>query len=162
MATKKVLKIVKKEKKVKKVPDVKVPAVKEEQLPKERYFEAVGRRKTAIARVRLFTKKTGLEVNNMDFQKYFPIIRLQKKVNAPLEKMKITDKLGVVARVKGGGLSSQADAIRLGITRALEKFNPDFRKRLSRFGYFTRDPRMVERKKYGLKKARRAPQWKKR
>ncbi len=136
--------------------------LEKEALPKERYFEAVGRRKTAIARVRLFTKKTGFEVNNQDFEKYFPIMRLQKKVSAPLEKMKIADKLGAVIRVKGGGLSVQAEAIPLGISRALVKFNADFRKRLRRFGYLTRDSRMVERKKYGLKKARRAPQWKKR
>ena len=150
---KKVLKTVKIEKKEK---------LEKESLPKERYFEAVGRRKTAIARVRLFTKKIGLEVNNQDFQKYFPITRLQKIVNAPLEKMKIADKLGAVVKVKGGGLSAQAEAISLGISRALVKFNADFRKRLRRFGYLTRDSRMVERKKYGLKKARRAPQWKKR
>jgi len=137
-------------------------AEKVPELKPERYFEAVGRRKTAIARVRLFTKKTGLEINNQSFEKYFPVIRLQKKVNAPLEKMKITDKLGAVVKVKGGGLSAQADAISLGISRALVKFNADFRKRLRRFGYLTRDSRMVERKKYGLKKARRAPQWKKR
>jgi len=131
-------------------------------IEKERYFEAVGRRKTAIARVRLFTKKTGFEINGKDFQKYFPILRLQKKITAPLEKMKIIDKLGAIIKVKGGGLNAQAEAIALGISRALVKFNVDFRKRLRRFGYLTRDSRMVERKKYGLKKARRAPQWKKR
>jgi len=131
-------------------------------IEKERYFEAVGRRKTAVARVRLYTKKTGLEVNNQDFQKYFPIKRLQDKVFSPLEKMKISDKLGGVIKVKGGGISAQAEAIALGISRALTKFNPDFKKRLRRFGHLTRDSRAVERKKYGLKKARRAPQWKKR
>jgi len=129
---------------------------------KERYFEAVGRRKTAIARVRLYTKKTGIEVNNQDFQKYFPILRLQKKITAPLEKMKIINKLGAVVKVKGGGINAQAEAISLGIARALVKFNPDFRKRLRRAGHLTRDARVVERKKYGLKKARRAPQWQKR
>jgi len=129
---------------------------------KERYFEAVGRRKTAVARVRLYTKKTGVEINNQDFQKYFSIASLQKKAISPLEKMKISDKLGAVVRVKGGGINAQAEAIGLGIARALTKFNPDFKKRLRRFGHLTRDSRMVERKKYGLKKARRAPQWKKR
>ncbi len=138
------------------------PAEKVPEALKEHYFEAVGRRKTAIARVRLFTKKAGYEVNSQDFQKYFPILRLQKKVSSPMEKMKITDKLGAVIKVKGGGLSAQAEAIALGISRALVKFNADFRKRLRRFGHLTRDSRMVERKKYGLKKARRAPQWKKR
>lgn len=131
-------------------------------VKKEHYFEAVGRRKTAVARVRLHTKKIGVEVNEGDFQKYFPILRLQKKITAPLEKMKIADKLGAVIKVKGGGINAQAEAICLGIARALIKFNPDFKKRLRRFGYLTRDSRKVERKKYGLKKARRAPQWKKR
>jgi len=140
----------------------KTAKIEKEIIPKERYFEAVGRRKTAIARVRLFTKKAGFEINGKDFQKYFSILRLQKKITAPLEKMKITDKLGAIIRVKGGGLNAQAEAITLGISRALVKFNGDFRKRLRRFGYLTRDPRAVERKKYGLKKARRAPQWKKR
>ena len=150
---------------VKKVVKVK-KAVKPKEAPTpvkpERYFEAVGRRKTAVARVRLYTKKTGLEVNNFDFQKYFPIKRLQNKAFSPLEKMKISDKLGAVIKVKGGGISAQAEAIALGISRALIKFNPDFKKRLRRFGHLTRDSRVVERKKYGLKKARRAPQWKKR
>ena len=153
MAEKKEIKV--KTKKVKKTEQAPEPK-------RERYFEAVGRRKTAIARVRLYTKKTGIEVNNQDFQKYFPILRLQKKITAPLEKMKIINKLGAVVKVKGGGINAQAEAISLGIARALVKFNPDFRKRLRRVGYLTRDARVVERKKYGLKKARRAPQWQKR
>jgi small subunit ribosomal protein S9 len=129
---------------------------------KERYFEAVGRRKTAIARVRLFTKKNGLEVNNSDYQKYFSVERLRRKAFSPLEEMKISDKLGGVIKVRGGGINAQAEATCLGIARALTKFNPDFKKRLRRLGYLTRDQRAVERKKFGLKKARRAPQWKKR
>ena len=76
--------------------------------------------------------------------------------------MNVEDKLGVTVVVHGGGLMGQADAVRHGISRALVLFNPDFRKRLRREGFLTRDPRMVERKKYGLKKARRAPQWAKR
>lgn len=129
---------------------------------KEHYFEAVGRRKTAVARVRLFTKKTGIEINDKNISDYFPILRLQKTVEAPLEKMKIADKLGVVVKVRGGGIMAQAEAIQLGIARALIKFNAEFKKRLRRVDMLTRDSRMVERKKYGLKKARRAPQWKKR
>ncbi|MEK7162710.1 MAG: 30S ribosomal protein S9 [Patescibacteria group bacterium] len=128
----------------------------------DRYYEAVGRRKTAIARVRLFTKKTGIEVNGKTVNDYFPILRLQKAVTAPLEKMKISDKLGAIIKVKGGGIKAQSEAIQLGIAKALLKFNPEFRKRLRRVDLLTRDQRMVERKKYGLKKARRAPQWKKR
>lgn len=129
---------------------------------KERYFEAVGRRKTSVARVRLFTQKKEILVNEKPLEKYFPTMRLQTTAKSPLEKMKILDKLGATIKVSGGGLSGQAEAVRLGIARALLEFNPDFRKRLKRLGYLTRDSRMVERKKYGLKKARRAPQWQKR
>lgn len=128
----------------------------------ERYFEAVGRRKASVARVRLYTKRAGFEVNNRKLEEYFPMLSLQRRIESPLLKMKITDKLGATIKVHGGGLTGQAEAIRLGIARALTKFNPEFRKRLKRFGLLTRDARVVERKKYGLKKARRAPQWKKR
>lgn len=139
-------------------------------VKKERYFEAVGRRKTAVARVRLFTKKINsevnedsiIEINNKSMNDYFPILRLQKTILSPLEKMKIGDKLNVIAKVKGGGIKAQAEAVQLGIARTLLKFNPEFRKRLRRVDLLTRDSRKVERKKYGLKKARRAPQWKKR
>jgi small subunit ribosomal protein S9 len=148
--------------KVSKIKKVKKPAKETLSPPKERYFEALGRRKTAIARVRLYTKRTGIAVNDRDYKKYFPVLRLQKEVEAPLEKMKISEKLGAVIKVKGGGITAQAEAVRLGISRALVKFNQEFKKRLRRVGYLTRDSRMVERKKYGLKKARRAPQWKKR
>jgi len=129
---------------------------------KDRYFEAVGRRKTSIARVRLYTKRDSIIVNNKDCASYFSLLRYQKQALAALEKMKITDKLGAIIKVKGGGLSSQAEAVRLGIARALVKFNDDFKKRLRRAGYLTRDSRMVERKKYGLHKARRGHQWRKR
>jgi len=135
---------------------------KESAIKPERYFEAVGRRKTAVARVRLFTKKTDIEANGKDLKVYFPTLRLQRAVTAPFDKMKIADKLGASIKLSGGGISAQADAASLGISRALVKFNADFRKRLKRFGHLTRDSRAVERKKYGLKKARRAPQWKKR
>jgi len=138
---------------------------KEEKTPttkKEKYFEAVGRRKTSVARVRLYSKKSGVIVNEKDYLEYFPILRLQKTVISPLEEMKIADKVGAVVKVKGGGIKSQAEAIRLGIARALVLYNPNFRKRLKRKRYLKRDSRVVERKKYGLKKARRAPQWQKR
>lgn len=133
----------------------------ESQKP-ERYFEAVGRRKSSIARVRLYTKKSGMEINSRALENYFPTATLQSKVLSPLEKMKISDKIGATIKVQGGGLTGQAEAIRLGISRALTEYNPEFRKRLRRFGLLTRDSRVVERKKYGFKKARRAPQWKKR
>ncbi len=128
-----------------------------------RYFEAVGRRKTAVARVRLFTQgEKIILVNEKPYQNYFPTLDLQQTATASLTKMKAVDKFRVSVKVKGGGLHAQAEAIRHGIARALVEFNPDFRKRLRRVGYLTRDPRMRERKKFGLKRARRAPQWAKR
>ena len=128
-----------------------------------KYFEAVGRRKTAVARVRFFTqgKKTFL-VNKKPLEVYFPIFEQQRTAIAPLEKMNCLDKFKILTIVKGGGLSSQAQALSHGIARALVLFNPDFRKRLKKAGYLTRDPRMRERKKFGLKRARKAPQWQKR
>lgn len=132
------------------------------EVKKEKYFEAVGRRKTSIARVRLYTKKGDIIVNDKDYSKYFPILRLQKAVISPIEELNVVDKVGVTVKVQGGGINSQSGAVRLGISRALVLYNPNFRKPLRKVGYLTRDARAVERKKYGLKKARRAPQWKKR
>lgn len=128
----------------------------------DRYYEGLGRRKTSVARVRLFTKRQGILVNDKSLAEYFPLVSLQKRALSPLEKMKIADKLGAVVKVYGGGITGQAEAVRLGIARALVTFNVEFKKRLRRIGYLTRDSRAVERKKYGLKKARRAPQWNKR
>ncbi|PIU99288.1 30S ribosomal protein S9 [Candidatus Wolfebacteria bacterium CG03_land_8_20_14_0_80_36_15] len=156
--------MVEKKSKIKKIAKRKAAKKKEKILPvkKEKYFEAVGRRKTSIARVRLYTKKSGVIVNEKDYLKYFSIPRLQKAVISPIEEMKIVDKVGAIVKVKGGGIKSQAEAIRLGIARVLILYNSNFRKRLREMGYLTRDARVVERKKYGLKKARRAPQWQKR
>jgi small subunit ribosomal protein S9 len=128
-----------------------------------RYFEAIGKRKTSIARVRLFTRgeKTFL-INERPYQNYFPTLELQQIATAPLKKMVCLDRFRVLVKVTGGGVHSQAEAVRHGITRALTLFNPDFRKRLKKAGYLTRDARMRERKKFGLKRARRAPQWQKR
>ena len=129
----------------------------------DKYFEATGRRKTAIARVRLYTKgDKGMEVNNMDFTKYFPTKTLQATALSSLDKMKSLDRFKVTAMVSGGGVNAQAEAVRHGIARALVIFNPDYRKRLRKAGFLTRDPRMKERKKPGLRRARRAPQWSKR
>jgi small subunit ribosomal protein S9 len=128
----------------------------------DRYYEAVGRRKTAIARVRIFTKGNGFVVNDKPLAVYFPTPELQKLAEDALRKMKSTERFRVSVRVKGGGLVSQAEAVRHGTARALVVFNPDFRKRLKRAGFLKRDPRMKERKKFGLKKSRRAPQWAKR
>jgi small subunit ribosomal protein S9 len=128
----------------------------------DHYFEAIGSRKTAQARVRLFTKIKTIVINNKDYQEYFRHPHHQLIIKAPLDLMKVADKLGATVKVKGGGLIAQAEAIRHAIARALLFFNPDYKKRLRNAGYLTRDSRAVERKKYGLKKARRAPQWAKR
>lgn len=128
----------------------------------ERYVEGVGRRKTSIARVRLVGGHGKILVNDKDLKQYFPLLKTEMTASAPLQKLKLVDKYNVSAQVRGGGISSQAEAVRLGLARALAIKNPDFEKRLHKLGFLTRDPRMVERKKYGLKKARRAPQWAKR
>jgi len=135
----------------------------EQQARPERYWEAVGRRKTAVARVRLFTKgDKGIFVNGKPLAEYFQPVKHQGIVEDALKKMKSLERFRVTVKVSGGGLTAQAEAARHGTARALIKFNPDFRKRLRRAGFLTRDPRMKERKKFGLKKARRAPQWAKR
>lgn len=128
-----------------------------------RYIESIGRRKTAVARVRLWTKgEKGILINDKKYKDYFSTFTLQEIVNAALERMKSIDRFMISVKVRGGGIHSQAEAVRHGITRALVIFNPDYKKRLRKSGYLTRDPRMRERKKFGLKRARRAPQWAKR
>lgn len=150
----------------KKKPKTKKPA-KEEKKPKK-YYEAVGRRKTAVARVRLFTsrpfedEKGRILVNGRPYFEVFPTLELQQIVRSALDKMKSLNRFEASIKVEGGGLAGQAEAIRHGLSRTLVQFNPDFRKKLKRAGYLTRDPRMKERKKPGLKKARKSPQWAKR
>lgn len=129
---------------------------------RDRYFEAVGRRKTSIARVRMYTRTGDFVVNNKPYGNYFSTLELQRIAEDALQKMKLLGRFRVSARITGGGTHSQAEALRHGLARVLVKFNPDFRKRLKRAGFLTRDPRMKERKKFGLKRARRAPQWAKR
>ena len=128
----------------------------------DKYYQSVGRRKTAIARVRLYTKGTGYLVNSKELNDYFPLPNLQRIVELPLKKMKSSDRFRVEAIVSGGGSHAQAEAVGHAISRALVTFNVDFRKRLKRASLLTRDPRMKERRKYGLKKARKAPRWSKR
>ncbi len=129
----------------------------------EKYYEAVGRRKTAVARVRLFTKgEKVFLVNDKPVDEYFPTLELRKTAKGSLEAMKCLDKFRVLVKVKGGGIRGQAEAIRHGTARALVLINPNFKKRLKKLGYLKRDPRVRERKKPGLKRARRAPQWSKR
>lgn len=132
------------------------------------YYEAVGRRKSAIARVRLLTIKPFEEdegkitVNQKFYKVYFPTMTLQQIVESSLRRLKSLNRFEVVAQVKGGGIRGQAEALRHGLARALVLFNADFRKKLKKAMYLKRDPRVKERRKYGLKKARRAPQWAKR
>ena len=128
---------------------------------KSKYFEGVGRRKTAIARVRLYAGSGAPTVNDKPADKFFSLPRLMKTAFSPLDIIKV-DKMSVRSKVSGGGVKAQAEAIRHGLSRALVVMDPENKKRLRLEGYMTRDPRMVERKKYGLKKARRAPQWAKR
>jgi small subunit ribosomal protein S9 len=137
--------------------------IKETAGKPDRYFEAIGRRKTAVGRVRLFTKgDKEFIVNNQPYQKYFQTVEDQETAVASMKKMKCLDKFRITVKVKGGGHRAQAEAIRHGTARVLVDFNQNFRKRLRKAGFLTRDPRMRERKKFGLKRARRAPQWAKR
>jgi small subunit ribosomal protein S9 len=134
----------------------------------EKYFLGIGRRKTSTSQVRLYPQKkseeTALEmtVNGMDYKKYFPLKKLQEVVTSPINLLHLQNRFRISCIVSGGGVPSSAGAIRLGISRALIEANPIFKKPLKRIGYLTRDARKKERKKPGLKKARRAPQWQKR
>lgn len=128
-----------------------------------RYIETIGRRKSAIARVRIFSNDKYLfEINERGFEDYFPVDELRRNITKVFEAVDIPQKFKITARVKGGGISAQADAISLGIARALEKFEPELRNTLKKNGFLKRDARKVERKKPGLKKARKASQWSKR
>lgn len=130
---------------------------------KMKYIEAVGRRKTASARVRLFTQGfKDILVNGKPHTVYFPINEWQRVVEDPARKLNVFGKFGFSIQVRGGGVEGQAEAARMGIARTLVLLNPYFKKRLKKSGFLTRDPRMRERKKPGLKRARRAPQWSKR
>lgn len=130
---------------------------------KDKYFKAVGRRKTAVARIRIWPeKKKEFIINDQPYKEYFPRLELQEIVTDSLEAVDCMDRFKISVVVKGGGYHAQAEAVRHGLARALVKFNSDFKKPLRSRGYLTRDPRMKERKKPGLKRARRAPQWRKR
>lgn len=151
----KVEKPVKQEKKVEKVEK------EEKKTFKSKYWYGLGRRKTAIAKVRLYSDHGGFEINEQDASEYFPT---PVEVERALYPLKLTgnNKFGLKVRVNGGGKVAQADAVRLGVARALVVMDKDLKTTLKRSGLLTRDPREKERKKYGLKGARRAPQWAKR
>ena len=126
------------------------------------YFYGTGRRKDSVARVRVYTGTGKITINDRDIDNYFGLETLKLIVRQPLALTENTDKLDVVCTVTGGGVTGQAGAIRHGVSRALLEFSPELRPVLKKAGFLTRDPRMKERKKYGLKAARRAPQFSKR
>ena len=130
---------------------------------KKKYYYGTGRRKSSVARVRVYENGTGsVIINGRDINDYFGLDTLKLIVNQPLISTDMVGKVDVVVTVAGGGVSGQAGAIRHGLSRALLGLNPEYRATLKAAGFLTRDPRMKERKKYGLKAARRAPQFSKR
>ena len=130
---------------------------------KKPYLYGTGRRKSSVARVHLFPNGTGsITINGRDIEEYFGLETLKMVVRQPLNTTGVVGKVDVVATVTGGGVTGQAGALRHGVSRALLQMDPEFRAPLKAAGFLTRDPRMKERKKYGLKAARRAPQFSKR
>lgn len=128
-----------------------------------RYLEAVGRRKTAVARVRMTeSTKNSFIVNDKEVNEYFPTEELQTIVNDPVAKAKLPAKYTITVLTNGGGIHSQAEAVRHGISRIVTTFDEEIKKKLKKLGFLKRDPRKKERKKFGLKKARKAPTWSKR
>ena len=126
------------------------------------FFYGTGRRKSSVARVRLYQGTGKVTINGRDIDDYFGLETLKLVVRQPLNTTDLLGKVDIVVTVAGGGVSGQAGAIRHGISRALLTLNPEYRASLKAAGFLTRDPRMKERKKYGLKAARRAPQFSKR
>ncbi|MFZ5365339.1 MAG: 30S ribosomal protein S9 [Patescibacteria group bacterium] len=149
---------------VKKSPAKKSTEKEAESTEKKRdYLYAVGKRKTAIAQVRVYKKGDGkIIINKKEYQKFFPTDVLQEIISKPLDLIGQSEKLSVSVKVIGGGQKGQAEAVGNGISKALIQLNPNFRKPLKKAGYLTRDARKKERKKPGLRRARRAPQWSKR
>ena len=136
---------------------------KEKKVTKEKYIEAVGRRKTSTARVRIFkATKTSFTVNGKDAKDYFKTEDQRHLIQDPMIKGKPGLKWSIEAKVIGGGIHSQAEAVRHGLSRALVESDIELRGKLKTLGYLKRDPRAKERRKFGLKKARKAPQWSKR
>ncbi len=126
------------------------------------YFYGTGRRKKSVARVRLYPGTGVISINGRTVEDYFGLQTLELIVNQPFGVTETTGKFDIIATVRGGGFSGQAGAIRHGISRALVKADEAYKAALKKAGFLTRDPRMKERKKYGLKAARRAPQFSKR
>ena len=130
-------------------------------MPKDGYIEGVGRRKTSVARVRLtHASKNSVSVNGKELEVYFPVETLRRSVMSVFDD--VGEKFAVTAKVSGGGAASQAGALRHGLARAMVSNDPNVRSKLKSKGFLKRDPRAKERRKFGLKKARKAPQWSKR
>ena len=129
---------------------------------KNPYFYGTGRRKSSVARVRVYAVSGNITINGRDINDYFGLETLKLIVRQPLVLTENADKFDIVCTVAGGGVTGQAGAIRHGLSRALLQVNAELRPVLKKAGFLTRDPRMKERKKYGLKAARRAPQFSKR
>jgi len=131
-----------------------------------KYIEKIGRRKEAVARVRIWDNEAEKDfyilVNDLDYKSYFKNLEFRKIIESPLKKTNLSKKFKITIKVKGGGLRGQAEAIRLGLSRALVAFDEGLKPRLKKAGFLTRDPRVVERKKYGKRKARKEEQWQKR
>jgi small subunit ribosomal protein S9 len=135
----------------------------EKKASKNEYYRAIGRRKTATAVVRLFkASKTSYSINGKELAVYFPTAELKKIVTGAFETATPSEKFEIVVTTKGGGSHAQAEAVRHGISRALVLFDGELRTTLKKAKMLKRDPRQVERKKFGLKKARKSPQWSKR
>ena len=165
----------KKEKKIKKTTTIKKEIKKEvkkevkketkKEVKKEvkrKYIEAIGRRKSAVARVRLIKDKPGFVINGKTMEEYFPLPDCHKKILDPFRATDLENSFFVSVKTNGGGITGQTEAIRLGISRCLVKIDEKLKPALRKAGFLTRDARIVERKKYGLKKARKAAQWSKR
>ena len=129
---------------------------------KQQYFYGTGRRKSSVARVRVYPGSGKITINGRDIDDYFGLETLKLIVRQPLVLTETAEQFDIVCTVAGGGVTGQAGAIRHGLSRALLNFNPELRPVLKKAGFLTRDPRMKERKKYGLQAARRAPQFSKR
>lgn len=138
--------------------------VKNPEKGTDRYIEAVGRRKTATARVRITpAPKMSFEINGKTIETYFPTKELQTVATEAFTEAKLTEtKFKVTVVAKGGGIAGQADAVRHGMARALIEYDKELRGKLKKVGFLKRDPRAKERRKFGLKKARKSPQWSKR
>jgi len=128
----------------------------------EKQKNAVGRRKQAVTRVFLSKGDGNITINGKDYKTYFPLVYLQNQVEAPLKTIEAADKFDITVNATGGGVKGQAEAVKLGISRALLQVNPEYRPALKAAGLLTRDPRSVERKKPGKKKARKSFQFSKR